>query len=304
MNESTALITIEPWYWIAFTVTAAAAQVGRNATQRSLTSVIGTVGATQVRFLYGLPFGIMFAAIVVYAHGQGLPSIGTESLRWAFIGGVSQILATGLMLAAMREKSFVVATALTKIEPVWVALFGLILLGDLLSQALMIAIASATAGVLVMSWPSRGVPWTFRPVLFGIASGAMFAVAAIGFRAAIRALESPSFVLSASVILCLGLMIQSGLLLAYMLWRDRPSLLATLKAWRPSLLAGALGAFASQAWFLAFAVESAARVRTLALVEIIFAQLLSKRLFSQQTNKQEWFGMFLLIVGVVLVLQH
>jgi drug/metabolite transporter (DMT)-like permease len=246
----------------------------------------------------------MFAAIVVYAHGQGLPSIGTESLRWAFIGGVSQILATGLMLAAMREKSFVVATALTKIEPVWVALFGLILLGDLLSQALMIAIASATAGVLVMSWPSRGVPWTFRPVLFGIASGAMFAVAAIGFRAAIRALESPSFVLSASVILCLGLMIQSGLLLAYMLWRDRPSLLATLKAWRPSLLAGALGAFASQAWFLAFAVESAARVRTLALVEIIFAQLLSKRLFSQQTNKQEWFGMFLLIVGVVLVLQH
>ncbi|MEY3706232.1 MAG: hypothetical protein RL585_789, partial [Pseudomonadota bacterium] len=78
----------------------------------------------------------------------------------------------------------------------------------------------------------------------------------------------------------------------------------TLKAWRPSLLAGALGAFASQAWFLAFAVESAARVRTLALVEIIFAQLLSKRLFSQQTNKQEWFGMFLLIVGVVLVLQH
>jgi len=132
----------------------------------------------------------------------------------------------------------------------------------------------------------------------------MFAVAAIGFRAAIRALESPSFVLSASVILCLGLMIQSSLLLAYMLWRDRPSLLATLKAWRPSLLAGALGAFASQAWFLAFAVESAAKVRTLALVEIVFAQLLSKRLFSQETNKQEWFGMFLLIVGVVLVLQH
>ncbi len=297
-------MTIEPWYWIAFTVTAAAAQVGRNATQRSLTSLIGTVGATQVRFLYGLPFGFLFALLVVLAHGQGIPRIGGESLRWAFVGGLAQILATGLMLAAMREKSFVVATALTKIEPVWVALFGLLLLGDRLSATLTVAIAAATAGVLVMSWPGRGVAWTARPVLFGIASGAMFAVAAIGFRAAIRALDTPSFVLSASVILCLGLTIQSSLLLAYMLWRDRQSLLATLRAWRPSLLAGALGAFASQAWFLAFAVESAARVRTLALIEIFFAQLLSKRLFSQQASGQEWFGMFLLLVGVLLVLQH
>ena len=141
-------MSIEPWYWIAFTVTAAAAQVGRNISLRSLSEAIGTVGATQVRFLYGLPFGLIFATLVLLAQGQGLPPISVNSLGWACVGGVSQILGTGLMLAAMREKSFVVATALTKIEPVWVALFGLVLLGDLLSLSLIVAIGAATAAFL------------------------------------------------------------------------------------------------------------------------------------------------------------
>ncbi|NCW18077.1 MAG: EamA/RhaT family transporter, partial [Betaproteobacteria bacterium] len=66
-------MSIEPWYWIAFTVTAAAAQVGRNISLRSLSEAIGTVGATQVRFLYGLPFGLIFATLVLLAQGQGLP---------------------------------------------------------------------------------------------------------------------------------------------------------------------------------------------------------------------------------------
>ena len=295
-------MTIEPWYWIAFTVTAAAAQVGRNATQRSLTAAIGTVAATQVRFFYGLPFGLAFAALAVFWHGQGLPSMNTSSLAWTATGGIAQIIATGLMLAAMREKSFVVAIALTKIEPVWVAVFGLLVLGDRLSEQVLIAIAIATLGVIALSLPSRGLAWNAKPVIYGLASGAMFAVAAIGFRAAILALGTEHFVLAASVTLGLGLAIQSGLLLLFMMWRDRQGLVAMMEAWRPSLLAGALGALASQAWFLAFAVESAARVRTLALIEILFAQALSRRLFSQQTTRAEWLGMALLVGGVILVL--
>jgi uncharacterized membrane protein len=88
-----------------------------------------------------------------------------------------------------------------------------------------------------------------------------------------------------------------------MLWRDRPLLANLARNWRTSMVAGGLGAAASQGWFLAFAVESAARVRTLALVEIFFAQLVSRRLFSQQNSRREWVGMGLLIVGVILVLQ-
>ena len=46
--------------WIPATLAAAIAQTARNATQRQLTQTIGTVGATQVRFLYGFPFALLF----------------------------------------------------------------------------------------------------------------------------------------------------------------------------------------------------------------------------------------------------
>ena len=43
----------------------------------------------------------------------------------------------------------------------------------------------------------------------------------------------------------------------YLALRDREVLRAILRAWRPSLLAGFMGAFASQFWFLAFAIATA-----------------------------------------------
>ena len=76
---------------------------------------------------------------------------------------------------------------------------------------------------------------------------------------------------------------------------------AMLAAWRPSLLAGFLGAFASQFWFLAFALASAASVRTLALVEVLFAQAISKLVFKQRTSAREALGIVLIVVGVALL---
>jgi drug/metabolite transporter (DMT)-like permease len=75
-----------------------------------------------------------------------------------------------------------------------------------------------------------------------------------------------------------------------------------LRAWRPSLLAGFMGALASQFWFLAFAIDTAARVRTLALIEMIFAQIVTKRIFQQQTSAREIAGMAIMIAGVVILM--
>ena len=49
-----------PWLWAVFTVAAAGGQVLRNAMQKELTATLGTVGATHVRFLFGLPFALVF----------------------------------------------------------------------------------------------------------------------------------------------------------------------------------------------------------------------------------------------------
>src|SRR5262249_54812259 len=150
--------------------------------------------------------------------GAPFPELNPVMLRWSVVAALAQIGATALLLAAMRERSFVVTTAYAKTEPVQVALFGLVFLGDHVTPGLALAILIATAGVLVVSWPrntaSADEAFTWGPAALGIASGAMFAIAAIGFRGGIRALETPSFVMAATVTLVLGLLIQTVVLTA------------------------------------------------------------------------------------------
>jgi drug/metabolite transporter (DMT)-like permease len=293
-----------PGLWAIFTVVAAAGQVLRNAQQKELTQSLGTVGATHVRFLFGLPFALMFLVLVLAATGLPPPTLSGAMLAWTAVAAVAQIGATALLLAAMRERSFVVITAYAKTEPIQVAVFGLAFLGDQVTPGVAGAIAIATAGVLLVSWPrsSGGEAFTWQPALLGIGSGAMFAIAAIGFRGGIRALEAPNFVVAATVTLALGLFIQTVLLSAYLWLFDRKTLMAILRLWRPSMLAGFTGAFASQMWYLAFALETAAKVRTLALVEIFFAQVLSRNLFKQSLASREAAGLALIMAGVVWLL--
>jgi drug/metabolite transporter (DMT)-like permease len=103
---------------------------------------------------------------------------------------VSQILATALMLAAMQERSFVVTTAYIKTEPVQIALFVMIFLGEQITFSIAAAILIATSGVLALSWPQRSGHeiFSWRPALLGITSGGFFALAAVGFRGGIVAL--------------------------------------------------------------------------------------------------------------------
>ena len=293
-----------PGLWAIFTVVAAAGQVLRNAQQKELTASLGTVGAAHVRFLFGLPFGLLFLALVLAATGLPLPHLNGAMLAWTVTAALAQIGATALLLAAMRDRSFVVITAYAKTEAMQVAIFGLLFLGDRVTPGLAAAIAIATVGVLLVSWPrsTGGEDFTWKPAVLGIGSGAMFAIAAIGFRGGIRALDTSSFVLAATVTLALGLFIQTALLSAYLYLFDRKTLLAILRLWRPSLLAGFTGAFASQMWFLAFALETAAKVRTLALIEILFAQILSRNLFKQTLASREALGIVLIVAGVVVLL--
>jgi drug/metabolite transporter (DMT)-like permease len=290
--------------WIPFTVAAAAAQTARNAMQRHLTATLGTVGATQVRFLYGLPFGLLFLALVLSVSGASLPGVTSRSLVFTLVGAVTQILATGLMLAAMQSRSFAVTTAYTKTEPVQVALFGLAVLGDQLTLNGAFGCVIATIGVGLMSWKpgAASEPGSWRSAALGIIAGTFFAISAIGFRGGIVNLADGHFLIRATTTLALGLIMQTVLLVSWMLVFDRTLLRKILGAWRQSIFAGFLGALASQCWFIAFALTSAANVRTLGLVEVLFAQAMSKRIFAQDTSGREKIGMALIIVGVAVLL--
>ncbi len=296
---------LPPWLWAVFTVIAAGAQTARNVMQRDLVASVGTQGATYVRFLFGLPFALIFAGAQLALIDAPLPMPGLREIGWAAVGALMQTLATGLMLLSMRDRSFVVTIAFTKTEPIIIALLSIVILGEIPSLTTTLAILVATAGVLLMSLPPRreGAERPgLRAALIGLASGACFGFSATGYRVSMVGLESSSFILTASVTMLMGLTIQCAAILAWLALRDRALLLAIARAWRPSLLAGFMGALATQFWFLAFAITNPTRVRTLALVEVPFAQLVSGKILKQSMSRAELAGMALIVAGVVLLL--
>jgi drug/metabolite transporter (DMT)-like permease len=288
--------------WAVFTLIAAAAQTARNAMQRELTATLGTVGATHVRFLFGFPFALMFLFGVMAVNGAGLPQTPLMFWPWVIVGALGQIAATALMLSAMGERSFVVAYAYIKTEPVQVALFGLIFLGDHVTPLSAAAILIATAGVIAISLkPGAASAGTTRSTLIGLGGGTMFALSAIAYRGGILALGLPDFVLAATFTLAVGLVVQAALLSLYLTLRDPQVLRAIMRAWKPSLFAGFMGSFASEFWFLAFAITTAANVRTLALVEVLFAQGVTHLIFKEPTTRRELAGIVLVVAGVGLL---
>jgi drug/metabolite transporter (DMT)-like permease len=289
--------------WIPFTIIAALGQVARNAMQRSLTGPLGTWGATNIRFLFGFPFSLIFLAVVLLVSGDRLPWPTAAFWPWLLLGALSQIVGTGMMLLAMNDRSFVVTTAYLKTEAIQTAIFGFVFLGDHLTLLKVVSILIATAGVVIAALrPGAGKGFAdLKPTMLGLAAAAAFALSAVGFRGAVIVVPSVSFVTAASYTLVWGLFVQTLVLTIYLLARAPTVLKSILGLWRPSMLAGFMGAFASQFWFLAFALTAAANVRTLALVEVLFAQAVSHYSFKQPMSAREGFGILLIVVGVALL---
>ena len=290
------------WVWAA--LMGAVAQTGRNATQAGLTAALGTVGATQVRFLFGLPFAAAFLLTHAAWTGTPIPTPGPATLAWTAMGAWGQIAGTALMLLLMKDQSFGVATAWLKTEPVIVALLGVALLGDHLTPGTLTAIAIATAGVLILSIKPGPLRTLFqsRPAALGLLSGLGYGLAAIGFRGGITNLPDGDFLTRALTTLTLALTIQTATLLLWLILFDRPALHGSFRVWRQSLAAGFLGAFASACWFTGFSLTTAANVRTLALVEIPMAQLVARLHFKQKTTPRQLLGMAVLLIGVAALL--
>src|SRR6195256_2095856 len=289
--------------WIPFTIIAALGQVARNAMQRSLTGPLGTWGATNIRFLFGFPFSIAFFTVVIAVTGDRIPWPAGGFWPGLLLGALSQVVATGMMLVAMNDRSFVVTTAYLKTEAIQTAIFGFIFLGDHLMWLKVIAILIATIGVVITALRPGGEKSfaEIKPTIIGLVAAGCFALSVIGFRGAIITVPGVSFVTAATYTLVFGLFVQTLVLTIYLLARAPDVLRKIIGMWRPSMFAGFMGAFASQFWFLAFALTAAANVRTLALVEVLFAQGVAYYSFKQPLSARELSGIALIVVGVALL---
>ncbi len=295
------------WLWIPITVAAAGAQTLRNAAQRHLTADLGTLGATLVRFLYGLPFAVLWLIAVKEIGNYALPTISKPFAAWLVIGALSQIVATTLLLRAMNERNFTLGVAYSKSEVILVAAFGFIFLGDPLTAVTVAAVVLGTLGVMLLTPVDRLHPirtliagLATRPALLGLASGGGFALSAVGYRGAALAVEAP-FLMAAAFTLTGALVFQSIVSCTW-LTLFRPGLLIrVLHAWRASMFAGIAGAAASAGWITAMAIEPVAHVRTLALIELVFSYTISRRIFKEQFGRLQIVGIGVLVLALVIV---
>ena len=295
------------WIWIPIVFAAAAAQTVRNAAQKNLTKTAGTLAATSVRFIYGLPFAITALIVCVALPSATLPQPNATFLGWTLLGAVGQLAATALLLAGMQQRSFIVAVAYSKTEVLQVALFSTLLLGESVGGASVLAIVIASAGVMLLSF-KRGAAgtgllggWLSPSALLGVASGAGFAISAVAYRGAALSLGPPSPWLAGAFTLVWAQVIQSLLIGGYLAWRQPQAIKKIIQEWRISLMAGCAGALASFGWFTAFAMRSAADVRTLALVEVLFGYVVSRQFFKEKTLLQESAGIVLLVIGIIVI---
>jgi len=297
------------WAWIPITLGAALAQTLRNAAQRHLT---GALGATLVRFLYGLPFAALWLVIAWFGFaGDGAwPAIKAPFLMWTVVAALSQIAATALLLRNMEERNFAIGVAYSKSEIIQVALFGLVLLGDQMSLIAIVSIVIASLAVVLLSLPSdnRSLTavaraWTSRSALLGLGSGATFGMAAVGYRGAALALDTPSIVFAAAESLVWAQTFQTILLGGFLIVGNRSVVVEVMRAWRVSLLAGAMGATGSACWFTAMAMQPVARVRTLGLIELYFSYVVSRRVFRERLGSAELAGLLLLAIGLIGIVE-
>ncbi|MBV7419723.1 MULTISPECIES: DMT family transporter [Comamonas] len=296
------------WLWVPITLFAAAAQTVRNTAQRSLTQELGTLSATLVRFMYGLPFAGLWLALLylVPAQTPAVPDLSPAYLGWIALGALFQVGATVALLLAMKERNFAVAVTLSKTEVLQVALFSTVFLHELPTPLALLAMAVATAGVLILSLPPRGQllslqAWMSKSALYGLACGACFAIATVAFRGGALALAAESPWLSGAWGVLIAQTLQTLGMGAWIQWRSEQGLAPIFRAWRISLVAGSMGAAASLAWFTAYAMQGAGPVRTLGMVEVVFSYLVSRRLLSEALNRNEKIGMGLMLVGLVLI---
>jgi len=295
--------------WIIITITAAFVQNLRSAMQKHLKGVMGTTGATFVRFGFGVPFAFFYWAILFTLTGSIMPSVSCAFFFWASIGALAQIGATFLLIYLFSFRNFTVGSAYSRTEPAQTAVFALIFFGEVLSGGAIIAICISITGVMLISvarseitLKSLFLSILSRTSLIGLASGTLFGLSSVSYRAGILSVDHPFFMMQAATTLCYAILTQAILMFVWMTLRDRQELTKIAKAWKAGLLVGFFGATASFGWFSAFAIQHAALVKVVAQVEMIFTYCASVFFFKEKINRWEILGCVLITFGIITLL--
>ena len=295
--------------WIIFSIVAAAFQTVRFMLQKYLSmGQLSAGGATFSRFLYSAPMITLLMVSYLIYRDEPMPSLSDTFWTGALIGGLGQITATWCVVALFAQRNFAVGITFKKTEVIQTALFGLVILGDQISTVGWIAIVIGLMGVLVLSDPPSGEEpligrvWN-KAAGLGVISGALFAISAIGYRAATLEIDSEDPLMRSSVTLCVVTLSQTAGMAVWLAWREEGEIGRVLGAWRTAIWMGLTGMLGSIFWFTAFTLQNAAYVFAVGQIEVIFSLAASYLFFKEKMTAWELVGIFFLsasILGLIL----
>ena len=292
--------------WIPITIFAAFSQNLRSIYQKKLQKNMSNISSTYTRFLFGLPFVLIyFLFLYNFSNSKFLVSnINTTFLLYCLIGGISQIIATLLLLKIFKTNNFSVATSYSKTEPIQAAFFGFILLSDPISFIGLIGIIIGLIGIMITSIKKINLRINFfnLSVFYGLLSGSLFGLSAVLFRGASHSLFSIDYMLTSSFTLLIAIVIQTLILTFYILLKDIKQFYLLYFNWKDGLIVGFFGAFASICWFYAMSIQNVAYVRALGQIELIFTILASILYFKEKIIANEILGVLIILIGILIIL--
>ena len=192
--------------WILITLIAATTQTLRSAGQKKMKGVMGDFGASYIRFSYALPFAALWLWVWMQSTGQSLPQTTSSFWLWVSIGGLMQVIFTVLLITLFSHRNFAAGTAFSKTEVLQAAIFEALIIGEIVSVQVGLAIAIGVLAILMLSFhkSSAGLSGLWSSLrstqsLLGLAAGAFLGLSTVSFRAATDSLATGDIVLRASM---------------------------------------------------------------------------------------------------------
>ena len=286
--------------WLLLTFLGAFLQNTRSFLQRRITDNLSINGSSFVRFLFAIPLAFVVVLLLV----DRIPSLPWTFLGYVIAGGIAQIVGTSCLISAVVKGNFSVGTTLSKTEAAQAALFGLVVLGDAITASIALGILVSLAGVACLSWSDGSflLNLSRRALILGLISGTGFAVAAVCFRGASLSLEFGEFFERAALTVLVAVTLQSIILGIYLLVREPGELARVFQNWRVSSVIGCVGMLASLCWFSAMTLNSAAVVRAVGQIELLFTLMTTIWLFKERLRLVQLLGMVLIVAGIWLLI--
>ncbi len=302
---------METWIWIPITFLAAFMQAARTAGQKHLTKDFTAVGASYVRFLWGLPFALVYLFFLMQSGGHEWPDAGWRFFVFSTLAGLSQIAATILLVFLFSLRNFAIGSTYARTEALLTAIVGAVVFHEALAGAGWLAVALGALGVVIINLARTGIAGeTFVRRLFqpaagvGLLSGLGFAGASLFLRQASLSLGLDDWLYAAALTLAMVLVIQTAIMSAYILLRARDQLAAMVPNWRGCLFVGITSVIGSAGWFTAMTIERAAYVKALGQIELLFTLALSVLFFKEHSTPKELAGMALIAGSIIILLLY